>query len=187
MISNITKQLSFLLLLLFLFLFNTNSYSEINSKSWSEQCNEDKSSCIIAIKYEVKLKDKKEQTLATAYIQIASTKERKMNLVDKEDQTYKLSEEDKSIPLLLVNLPLNTDLRKKPLLQVDGKKLGNLNYLFCDNNQGCKTSVVINNDVIDLLKKGKNLTVIIGVFGTNKNLKIEFPLKGFSKAYSKLV
>ena len=44
----------------------------------------------------------------------------------------------------------------------------------------------INNDVIDLLKKGKNLTVIIGVFG-NKNSKIEFPLKGFSKAYSKLV
>ena len=93
MTSNITKQLNFFLLLLFLFLFNTNSYSEINSKSWSEQCNEDKSSCIIAIKYEVKLKDKKEQTLATAYIQIASTKERKMNLVDKEDQTYKLSED----------------------------------------------------------------------------------------------
>ena len=184
---NITKNLSFLLLLLFLFLFNTNSYSEINSKSWSEQCNEEKNVCIIAIKNEIKLKDKKEQTLATAYVQLASKKERKMNLVDKEDQTYKLSEEDKSIPLLVVNLPLNTDLRKKPLLQVDGKKLGNLNYLFCDNNQGCKTSVVINNDVIDLLKKGKNMTIFIGVFGSNQNLKIEFPLKGFSNAYSKLV
>ena len=163
MTSNITKQLSFLLLLLFLFLFNTNSYSEINSKSWSEQCNEDKSSCLIAITYEVKLKDKKEQTIATAYIKIASTKERKMNLIDKEDQTYKLSEEDKSIPLLVVNLPLNTDLRKKPLLQVDGKNLGNLNYLYCNNSLGCKTSVVLNNDIIDLFKKGKNLTVFVGV------------------------
>ena len=185
MISNITKKLSSLFL--FLFLFNTNSFSEINSNSWSEQCNEDKSSCSIAIKYEVKLKDKSDQTLASAFVRIASTKEKKMNLVDKEDQTYKLSEEDKSIPLLLVNLPLNTDLRKKPLLQVDGKNLGSLNYLYCNDTMGCKTSVVINNDVIDLLKKGKNLTVIIGVFGTNKNLKIEFPLKGFSKAYSKLV
>lgn len=183
MASNIIKKFSFL----FLLLFNTNSYSEINSKSWSEQCNEEKNVCIIAIKNEIKLKDKKEQTLATAYIQLASKKERKMNLVDKEDQTYKLSEEDKSIPLLLVNLPLNTDLRKKPLLQVDGKNLGNLNYLFCNNTQGCRSSVVINNDVIDLLKKGKNLTVFIGVFGNNQNLKIEFPLKGFSKAYSKLV
>ncbi len=187
MTLNITKKLGFLLLLLFLFLFNTNSYSEINSKSWSEQCNKDKSACIIAIKYEVELEDKKQQTLATAYIQIASTKERKMNLVDKEDQTYKLSEEDKSVPLLLVNLPLNTDLRKKPLLQVDGKNLGNLNYLYCNNDLGCKSSVVINNEVIDLLKKGKNMTVFIGVMNSNQNLKIEFPLKGFSKAYSKLV
>ena len=185
MISNITKKLSSLFL--FLFLFNTNSFSEINSNSWSEQCNEDKSSCSIAIKYEVKLKDKSEQTLASAFVRIASTKEKKMNLVDKEDQTYKLSEEDKSIPLLLVNLPLNTDLRKKPLLQVDGKNLGNLNYLYCNNNLGCKTSVVLNNDIIDLFKKGKNLTVFIGVFNNNQNIKIEFPLKGFSKAYSKLV
>ena len=185
MTSKITKKLSFLFL--FLFLFNTNSFSEINSESWSKQCNEDKSSCLIAIKYKVKSKDKKEQTLATAYIKIASTKERKMNLIDKEDQTYKLSEEDKSIPLLVVNLPLNTDLRKKPLLQVDGKNLGNLNYLYCNKNLGCKARLVINNGVIDLLKKGKKLTVFLGVYNSTQNLKIEFPLKGFSKAYSKLV
>ena len=55
------------LTLLILFLFGSTSYSEINSKSWSEQCNEDKSTCIIAIKNEIKLKDKDEQqTLATA-------------------------------------------------------------------------------------------------------------------------
>ena len=184
MASNIIKKFSFL----FLLLFSTNSYSEITSKSWSEQCtNEEKNVCIIAIKNEIKLKDKKEQTLATAYIQLASKKERKMNLVDKEDQTYKLSEEDKSVPLLLVNLPLNTDLRKKPLLQVDGKNLGNLNYLYCNNSLGCKARLVINNKVIDLLKKGKKLTVFLGVYNSTQNLKIEFPLKGFSKAYSKLV
>ena len=185
MILKIIKKLNFLFL--FLFLFNTHSFSEINSSSWSKQCNEDKSSCLIAIKNEVKLKDKKQQTLATAYIQIGSTKERKMNLVDKEDQTYKLSEEDKNIPLLFVNLPLNADLRKKPLVQVDGKNLGNLNYLYCNNSLGCKTSVVINNEVIDLLKKGENMTIFIGIFGSNQNLKIEFPLKGFSKAYNKLI
>jgi invasion protein IalB len=185
MILKIIKKLNFLFL--FLFLFNTHSFSEINSKSWSEQCNEDKSTCLIAIKNEIQLKDKKQQTLATAYIQIGSTKERKMNLVDKEDQTYKLSEEDKNIPLLFVNLPLNADLRKKPLVQVDGKNLGNLNYLHCNNSLGCKTNVVITNEVIDLLKKGKSMTIFIGIFGSNQNLKIEFPLKGFSKAYNKLI
>ena len=184
MYQKILKLFYFLLLIIFC----SNSFAEINSKTWSEQCNEDKSACIIAIKNEIKLKDKDEQqTLATAYIQIGSTKERKMNLVDKEDQTYKLSEEDKNIPLLFVNLPLNADLRKKPLVQVDGKNLGNLNYLHCNNSLGCKTTVVINNEVIDLLKKGKNITIIMGVFGSNQNLKIEFPLKGFSNAYNKLV
>ena len=185
MILKIIKKINFLFL--FLFLFNANSYSEINTKTWSEQCNEDKSTCLIAIKNEVKLKDNKQQTLATAYIQIGSTKERKMNLVDKEDQTYKLSEENKNIPLLFVNLPLNADLRKKPLIQVDGKNLGNLNYLHCNNSLGCKTSVLINNEVVDLLKKGKNITIIMGVFGSNQNVKIEFPLKGFSKAYDNLI
>tara|TARA_B100001063_G_scaffold237991_1_gene259638 strand:- start:558 stop:1115 length:558 start_codon:yes stop_codon:yes gene_type:complete len=185
MILNILKQINFLFL--FLFLLSTNSYSEINSSSWSEQCNEDKSTCLIAIKNEIKLKNKKQQILATAYIQIGSTKEKKMNLIDKEDQTYKLSEEDRNIPLLFVNLPLNADLRKKPLVQVDGKNLANLNYLHCNNSLGCKTSVVINNEVIDLLKKGKNMTIFIGIYGNNKNLKIEFPLKGFSQAYNKLV
>jgi invasion protein IalB len=185
MMLNILKQINFLFL--FLFLFSTNSYSEINSSSWSEQCNEDKSTCLIAIKSEIKLKNKKQQTLATAYIQMGSTKEKKMNLIDKEDQTYKLSEEDKNIPLLFVNLPLNADLRKNPLVQVDGKNLGNLNYLHCNNSLGCKTSVVINNEVIDLLKKGKNMTIFIGIYGNNRNIKIEFPLKGFSKAYNKLV
>jgi invasion protein IalB len=177
----------FYFLFIFIFLFNTNSFSEINSSSWSEQCNEDKSTCLIAIKNEITLKDKKQKTLATAYIQIGSTKERKMNLIDKEDQTYKLSEENKNIPLLFINLPLNADLRKRPLVQVDGKNLGNLNYLHCNNSLGCKTSIVINNEVIDLLKKGKNMSVFIGIYGNNKNLKIEFPLKGFSKAYNKLV
>ena len=180
------KKINLTLLMLFLF-GSTSSYSEINSKSWSEQCNEDKSACIIAIKNEIKLKDKDEQqTLATAYIQIGSTKEKKMNLVDKEDQTYKLSEEEKNVPLLFVNLPLNVDLRKKPLIQVDEKNLGNLNYLHCNNTLGCKTSVVINNEVIDLLKKGKNMTIIMGIFGSSQNLKIEFPLNGFSKAFSKI-
>jgi hypothetical protein len=43
----------------------------------------------------VKYKNKdKMQTLATAYFQIGSTSQKKMNLVDEEDQTYKLSEEE---------------------------------------------------------------------------------------------
>ena len=47
------KKINLTLLMLFLF-GTTSSYSEINSKSWSEQCNQDKSACIIAIKNEIR-------------------------------------------------------------------------------------------------------------------------------------
>ena len=42
-------------------------------------------------------------------------------------------------------------------------------------------------NVIDLFKKGKTISVITGVYGNNKNMKIEFPLKNFTKSYSKLI
>ena len=50
----------------------------------------------------------------------------KMNLVDEDDQTYKLSEENKKISVLTVKLPLNADLRKKPAVVIDDKNLGSL-------------------------------------------------------------
>ena len=72
------------------------------------------------------------QTLATAIIQIGSSKQKKMNLVNEDDQTYKLSEENKNVPVLFVKLPLNADLRKKPVVIIDDKKLGDLNFTHCN-------------------------------------------------------
>jgi invasion protein IalB len=183
--KTITKKFNYLFL--FLFLLISNSYSEINAEYWSESCNENKNSCLIAIKNIIKQKDKSDQTIASAYIQFGSSKKQTMNLIDSEDKTYKLSEKNINIPFLFVNLPLNVDLTKKPLIQIDDKNIGNLDYLHCNNNLGCKSSVIINDEVINLLKKGKKMTISIGVFGSNQNLKIEFPLRGFSKAYNKLV
>lgn len=181
------KKIKKIYLLIILLLFNSNSYSEINSKSWSKHCNGAKDACLIGITNEISLKDKNEkEILATAYIQIGYSKKKQMNLVDKEDQTYKLSEEKKSVPILFVNLPFNVDLRTKPLVQVDNTNLGNLEYLHCNNNIGCKTRLIVNDKEINFLKKGMNMSIIMGVFGEKQNLKIEFPLNGFSKAYKKL-
>src|SRR6056300_1486793 len=105
----------------FLLYFTTYSLSEITSKEWSTQCSEDKKTCISKFISEYKNKDKM-QTLGTAYFQIGSTSQKKMNLVNEEDQTYKLSEESKSIPVLFVKLPLNVDLSKKPAIVIDNKK-----------------------------------------------------------------
>ncbi|WP_196228287.1 invasion associated locus B family protein [Candidatus Pelagibacter ubique] len=168
--------------------FSKSSFAEIGSDTWSKDCNKDnEKNCFIAIKNTVANDQDLKQTLATAYIQIAFSKQKKMDLIDKKDQTYKLSELEKAIPMLFVNLPLNSDLRKAPLIQADKISLGNLRYLHCNNKIGCKTMVILNEKVIDAFRKGNSLTVTLAVFGMKQNVQINFPLKGFSKAYKKLV
>ena len=79
MFHKIFKNIIFILCFS-LYLTNYSS-SEISSKEWNKQCSEDKSTCIIVIKNEIKSKDSdKTQRLATAYIQIGSSKQKKMNL-----------------------------------------------------------------------------------------------------------
>jgi len=171
----------------FLLYFNSSSLSKVTSSAWSTECSEDKKTCIALIKSEIKNKDNKMQTVATAYVQIASSKQKKMNLINKDDQTYKLSEENKNIPILFMKLPLNVDLRKKAAIKLDNKKLGNLEYTHCLVD-GCMTSVMLNDTkVIDSFKKGKTMTVTVGVYGATQNVNIEFPLKNFSKSYTKLI
>ena len=170
----------------FLFYLTTYSLSEINSQAWSTKCTKDKSTCLAIIKSEIKNKDKM-QTIATAYIQIASSKQKKMALINETDQTYKLSEENKNVPVLFVKLPLNVDLRKKPIIIIDNKKLGDLNYTHCNNKDGCVTNVAVDNDVVDLFKKGKTMTVVVGLYANTKNMIVKFPLKNFSKSYAQII
>ena len=169
----------------FLFYLTTYSSSEITSKAWSSECSEDKKTCLIVIKSEIKNKGKM-QTLATAYIEIASSTQKKMALISEDDQTYKLSEENKDVPILFVKLPLNVDLRKKPAIVIDNKKLGDLDYSHCNQTEGCVTNVRVSNEVIELFKKGKTMSIVTGVYGNAKNMTIKFPLKNFSKSYTQL-
>ena len=172
----------------FLSYLTTYSLSEVNSKAWSTECTQDKSTCIIIIKSEMQTDNSdKMQRIATAYIQMGSTKQKKMDLIDKKDQTYKLSEEEKSIPVLFVKLPLNVDLGKKPAVVIGNKKIGNLKFTHCNQRDGCVTRVAIGNDnIIDLFRKGKTMTIFTGVYNSANNMKIEFPLKNFTKSYKKL-
>lgn len=170
----------------FLLYFSNYSLSEITSKEWGTRCLEDKKTCIAMIISEIKKNDKM-QTIATAYVRIGSTTQKKMDLIDKDDQTYKLSEESKNIPILFVKLPLNVDLMKKPAFVIDNKRIGDLNFTHCNQKDGCVTNIIVNNDIIDLLRKGKIMSVVTGIYRNNNNLKIEFPLKNFTKSYAKLI
>ena len=182
------RFLNKLIILTVLLLAPITSSAEINDKKWTKECTKDnKKSCAIAIKSQVPFPDSdKKRTLATAIISLGSTTERKMDLVDGEEKTYKLKEENKIVPVLTVRFPLNVDLKKQPLIQIDKKKVLNIPFTHCNAQEGCVTQIAINDDIINLFKAGKDLTLITGVFASKDQMIIKLPLKGFSKSYDSL-
>ena len=183
------RFLNKLIILTVLLLAPITSSAEINDKKWTKECAKDnKKVCIIAINNQMAIPDSdKKQTLATVIIQLATTTERKMDLVDGEEKTYKLKEENKLVPVLIVRFPLNVDLKKQPLIQVDKKNVLNIPFTHCNANAGCVTSMAINDEVIKLFKSGKELTLIMAIYANKNNMNINLPLKGFSKAYDSLL
>ena len=161
------------------------SSAEFNSKEWAKKCNIKNKNCAVGIL--VNLKNSTtgmEESLATAFIQMASSTEKKMTLVDKDKKTYALKEKKIETPVLFVNLPLGINLTKKPLVQIDGKNILNLSASYCDNKVGCATNSPINDEVLKLLKSGNVLNLIAEIYGTKKNINIKLPLKGFTKSYN---
>ena len=183
------RFLNKLIILTALLLAPITSSAEVGDKKWTKECAKDnKKSCVIAIKSQAAIQDSdKKQTIATVIIQLAKTTERKMALVDGEEKTYKLKEESKLVPVLTVRFPLNTDLKKQPLIKIDKKDVLNIPFTHCNANEGCVTQIAINDEVIKVFKSGKELTLAMGVYRAKDNMIINLPLKGFSKAYSSLL
>ena len=183
------RFLNKLILLTVLLLAPITSSAEINDKKWTKECDKkNKKIWAIAINNQVTIPDSdKKQTLATALISLGSTTERKMDLVDGEEKTYKLKEENILVPVLTVRFPFNVDLKKQPLIQIDKKNVLNIPFTHCNPTDGCVTQIVINDEVIKLFKSGKELTLIMAIYASKDNMNIILPLKGFSKAYDSLL
>jgi invasion protein IalB len=182
--SESTYKIIFFILLL----FSTSAVSkEVFPDKWTYACDA-RGVCYIGIINEVPTPNakKKKQTFATMSIQLASQTDRQMNLVDGEEKTYKLEENKKNVPIMFVNLPLNTDLKKKPLVTIDKKNTGYLTYTKCNNEEGCVTNSLLNDNIIKQLRDGAEISVTFGLT-SGKNMTIKFPLKQFSKSYKKLI
>ena len=168
---------------LFLFSFMTSTFSQINTESWKKNCVKDannKENCSIAIKNEVEDKDKKKLTLSTIFVLRG---EQNVNSKDKDGKTLTTK---KPAVIFVANLPLNVDLTAKPQLQIDGKKVLDLTFTNCNQNDGCKTMSILSNDTLEKMKKGKTLSVITRSFGSAQNIKIDFPLKDFDSEFKKI-
>ena len=186
-IKILLKKLTLLTSLLFSIAVSTSAIAaeKFNNKKWKKTCDDKSNLCVIGIMHTAE-NDGKKINLITAYITLGSRTERKMDLVNTDEKTYKLKEKNIIVPVLSINFPLNVDLRKNPLLKVDEKNTLNLSYSHCNNQMGCSTSVNINEEIIELFKSGKEITLVMGIYGMAKNMAVKLPLKGFTKSYNSL-
>jgi len=167
----------------FLFSFMTSAFSQINTTSWIKNCVKDannKENCSIAIKNEAEDKDKKKLTISTIFV---LKSEENVSSKDKDGKTITTK---KPAVMFVANLPLNVDLTVKPQLQIDGKKVLDLIFTYCNQNDGCKAIGSLSNDSIEKMKKGKALSVITRSYGSAQNIKIDFPLKDFDSEFKKI-
>jgi len=167
--------------------FSFSAFAEINEKSWSKECaDKDKKACLIGIKQNVKLDVYKEKQDVNAYVQIGQNTKQESKVVDEKEKLIKVVDVVTDVPVLFFNLPFDSDLRRKPLVRADKTNIANVEFMHCNKSVGCKTMIVINDEAINIMKEANELGITFAVFGTNQQVEIVFPLKGFKKAYEKL-
>jgi len=167
--------------------FSFSAFAEINEKSWSKECaDKDKKACLIGIKQKVKLDVYKEKQDVNAYVQIGKNTKQESKVVDEKEKLIKVVDVVTDVPILFFNLPFDSDLRRKPLVRADKINIANVEFMHCNKSVGCKTMIVINDEAINIMKEANELGITFAVFGTNQQVEIVFPLKGFKKAYEKL-
>ena len=90
------------------------------------------------------------------------------------------------VPVMFINFPLNTDLRMQPIIRVAGKDISGLRFSHCNQTIGCNSRLNINDEVIELFKKEKEMSLLFAIYGAAKSFEIKLPLKGFKDSYKKL-
>ena len=168
-----TKNIILTLVLTLSFMFYSASVSAAkpSAKKWTEQCGEDKKNCFALIQ---KIDDDK-NIVAVVYIRMGEV------TVDEKKQIA---------PVLFVNLPLNQDLATKPKIVIDRdveKSSLDANFTNCNSTTGCVANAILNDKGIELLKDGGKVSVLFKLFNSKDVLQMDFPLKGFTKAYTKIL
>ena len=172
-------------LLIFISISSASSYADINTEKWSHICSKnEKKNCEISIKAGSVSESGTVKTLAKAFtFKLINPTE--LNLPSDVESFSAISNFNPNIYEQIV--AQQTDLRQGPLVIADKQKIGNLIFLHCNPNIGCKSMLTLNEKVIELFKNGKDLKIVFRVFQNNKNFEIKLPLKGFTASYKKLL
>ena len=163
--------LTLILTLSFMFYSANVSAAKPSAKKWTEQCDDQNKNCVALIQKITKDKE----TVAVMYMRtgIVVVDEKKMEA-----------------PILNINLPLGQDLRTTPKIIIDDDLANaslDIGFTNCNAKNGCVASVALNDKAIELLRNGKKVSVVFKLFSGKENLQMDFPLKGFTKAYTKIL
>ena len=146
------------------------SAAKPSAKKWTAQCDENKN-CMAVIQK----KNNEKETVAVMYMQKA---------------TYMKDDKKMEGSAFYINLPLNQDLQIRPkvIINDDADNASfDINFTHCDSTNGCVASAILNDKAIKLLKDGEKISIVFKMFSGKDNLQMDFPLKGFTKAYTKIL
>ena len=169
-----TKNLILTLILTLSFMFYSANVSAAkpSAKKWTEQCAEEGSETCIAM---IQKQNDEKQAVAVFYMRVGEVI---------------VNEKKKIAPILFVNLPLNQDLRKSPKVVIDGdvdKSSLDLSFSHCTIASGCVASAILNDKGVELFKNGDKVSVMFKLYDQEDTLQMDVPLKGFTKAYTKIL
>ena len=169
-----TKNLILTLILTLSFMFYSANVSAAkpSAKKWTEQCAEEGSETCIAM---IQKQNDEKQAVAVFYMRVGEVI---------------VNEKKKIAPILFVNLPLNQDLRKSPKVVIDGdvdKSSLDLSFSHCTIASGCVASAILNDKGVELFKNGDKVSIMFKLYDQEDTLQMDVPLKGFTKAYTKIL
>ena len=164
------KKILFYFLITVGLVFSSTSYANFNPNSWAKFCNPNNEveelNCSIGVNSLSPSDDK--QVVASVEVRKAENSKKQ------------------NITIVTVLVPLNVSLTQSTQIFVDAIFALKLIYRHCNSDMGCKATFLLNKELINKFKKGKNLNLIFFAYGVEKPYRINFPLKNFTKAYKEL-
>lgn len=125
------------------------------------------------------VKDDKDKILARVYLQ---------NVVnaDAKSKSDKQNKKGNGANLIaFANLPLGLFIPAGVTVDVDSKNEFKAQLLECNNGQGCRAAFEVKPKLLDLMKKGKTMSVVILDAQNKRKISFHFALADFEKAYQK--
>ena len=154
-------------------IWSVSSAEAKSSEEWKTVCKE--KHCQIFSE----VKDDKDKILARVYLQKVVNTGAKI----KSDKQNKNSKGAKLVAF--ANLPLGLFIPSGVTVDVDKKHEFKAQLLECNTGQGCRAVFEVQPKLLDLMKKGKTMSVVILDAQNKRKISFHFSLAEFEKAYQK--